>query len=833
MDRLGSSEVEQALAVAAGCRELLAEERRLARPEVPVKLKPTTDQLKEIFSSIPGMGDEDCPGFPVDRCPDELPDLSSHHSVMAKVLKADPGMYHRLKGLKTQRGVSLARLIKPGIDKKGHAMIRSIGAFAGDEDCYCTFGELFSQIVERYHGFSSSASHRSVLDPVVISAEPLDPSGKYVQSVTLSAIRNLRGFRLPCAASLQERAEVERLVSDALFDLGGSREGSYFPLRGSSSYVSCPKGMSEEDEQNLEGAGLLLREPDSALVLASGSGRHWPDARGVFASGSFQTWAWINGEDHLQLFSQLPGSDVRGAFERLCRMDSALEASLAQQGHGYMFDQRLGFLTSCPSNVGPAFSVKLTVQLPLLSARRDFKEFCQLLGLRASRAETGKSWDLLNASSLGFSEAGLVNTTAQACRQLIALEEALARGDDVQRPGFGAEVPHMQPLAHGMPVLSSHSGAAAMVLRSKPEIYAALCNRTTPGGVPFSLVARATLRIPSGIRSANLGTSGRDGVCSDGSSVRFVGLCAGDADCYHVFRELFEPALESATGKSVSCSIHPPACLDPTAVAGESYGIVADSRGKLKALSSRLQLSRNLRGLPFPPACSSAQRREVERVVTKILTRLTGSCSGTYFPLRGSRSFPLMLEGMSEAAEKGLRSKALLMQEPKALGQLACGFGKDWPEARGVFEFLGGEGSETGLAVWINEEDHISFVATRRDGNLKAAFTALCDAEKCVREQLLTEGFEFACSDRLGALTSLPGRLGSGLSVRVQVEMPRLPASSNIASLCEEGLEVALGPVLRGGRPTLEVANSSGFGVSEAGLITSVADACTRIISRT
>ena len=28
------------------------------------------------FASLPGLGNEEIPGFPVDRCPEELPDLS-------------------------------------------------------------------------------------------------------------------------------------------------------------------------------------------------------------------------------------------------------------------------------------------------------------------------------------------------------------------------------------------------------------------------------------------------------------------------------------------------------------------------------------------------------------------------------------------------------------------------------------------------------------------------------------------------------------------------------------------------------------------------------------
>ena len=44
---------------------------------------------KEIpdYASMPGLGDEEYPGFPADVCPDAMPDLSEHASIMTDVLK--------------------------------------------------------------------------------------------------------------------------------------------------------------------------------------------------------------------------------------------------------------------------------------------------------------------------------------------------------------------------------------------------------------------------------------------------------------------------------------------------------------------------------------------------------------------------------------------------------------------------------------------------------------------------------------------------------------------------------------------------------------------------
>ena len=50
-------------------------------------------------------------------------------------------------------------------------------------------------------------------------------------------------------------------------------------------------------------------------------------------------------------------------------------------------------------------------------------------------------------------------------------------------------------------------------------------------------------------------------------------------------------------------------------------------------LSSRVRTGRSIRGLSLPPACSRAERREVENVVVTALAGLKGDLSGKYYSL--------------------------------------------------------------------------------------------------------------------------------------------------------------------------------------------------------
>lgn len=50
-------------------------------------------------------------------------------------------------------------------------------------------------------------------------------------------------------------------------------------------------------------------------------------------------------------------------------------------------------------------------------------------------------------------------------------------------------------------------------------------------------------------------------------------------------------------------------------------------------LSSRVRTGRSIRGLALPPACTRAERREVERVVADALSGLKEDLLGRYYSL--------------------------------------------------------------------------------------------------------------------------------------------------------------------------------------------------------
>ena len=85
------------------------------------------------------------------------------------------------------------------------------------------------------------------------------------------------------------------------------------------------------------------------------------DSCGVFVSPDECLSIMVNEEDHIRIQSLQPGLNLRGAWEAADRIDDELESKLT-----YAFSPKLGYLTSCPSNVGTGMRASVMLHLPAL-----------------------------------------------------------------------------------------------------------------------------------------------------------------------------------------------------------------------------------------------------------------------------------------------------------------------------------------------------------------------------------------------------------------------------------------------------------------------------------
>merc|ERR1719400_1124626 len=325
----------------------------------------------------------------------------------------------------TPSGFTVDHAIQTGIDNPGHPFIMTVGAVAGDEESYETFAELFDPIIEaRHNGYRKTDKHKTDLDASKIKMdEPFDE--KYVLSSRVRTGRSIRGYALPPWCTRAERRQVEKLSCEALSKLDGELKGKYFPLY----------EMSEADQDQLIADHFLFDKPVSPLLTCAGMARDWPDARGIWHNDSKTFLVWVNEEDHLRVIAMQKGGDIRAVFKRFCDGLTKIETLMKERGHSYMWNEHLGYVLTCPSNLGTGLRAGVHVKLPAMA--KDKKKLDKVLDLlRLQKRGTGGvdtassdgTYDVSNADRIGYSEVDLLQFVCDGVGLLIEMEKLAAEG---------------------------------------------------------------------------------------------------------------------------------------------------------------------------------------------------------------------------------------------------------------------------------------------------------------------------------------------------------------------------------------------------------------------
>ena len=94
--------------------------------------------------------------------------------------------------------------------------------------------------------------------------------------------------------------------------------------------------------------------------------RDWPDARGVWHNKEKNFIVTVNTADHVRLVSMETGGDMERTFERFSRGVREFEKRVTHNGNTFMWNRHLGFVNTCPSNLGTGMRASVHVKLPLL-----------------------------------------------------------------------------------------------------------------------------------------------------------------------------------------------------------------------------------------------------------------------------------------------------------------------------------------------------------------------------------------------------------------------------------------------------------------------------------
>ena len=260
------------------------------------------------------------------------------------------------------------------------------------------------------------------------------PEDDVVVTSRVRLARNLSGHRFRTRIEPAEATEVGRHLLEAL---------QAAPLDGDTHWV--PIG----DASSL--LRLLLRERYlcSRDLAPAGERDDGLPGRAVAFSVGEDLAVMVNEEDHLRIQALAPGLDLAGALRRATRLDRQLEELLE-----YAFTRELGYLTSCPTNVGTGLRASVMLHLPALgmvpgeldkvirSAQSTGLAVRGIYG-EGSRA-VGDLYQISNQVTLGRSEEQLVEDLGALVPSILTFERRVRqalieeRGDQLRDRIHGA-----------------------------------------------------------------------------------------------------------------------------------------------------------------------------------------------------------------------------------------------------------------------------------------------------------------------------------------------------------------------------------------------------------
>ncbi|HZK38159.1 MAG TPA: protein arginine kinase [Clostridia bacterium] len=134
----------------------------------------------------------------------------------------------------------------------------------------------------------------------------------------------------------------------------------------------------------------------------------------------------INEEDHIRIQCLYPGLQLEKCFNMADKIDDLLEESIV-----YAFDEQLGYLTSCPTNVGTAIRTSVMLHLPGLGLtgyingviNTASKIGLAVRGIYGEGTEyLGDIYQISNQITLGMSEEEIITNLKDVTLQIIQNE---------------------------------------------------------------------------------------------------------------------------------------------------------------------------------------------------------------------------------------------------------------------------------------------------------------------------------------------------------------------------------------------------------------------------
>jgi len=232
------------------------------------------------------------------------------------------------------------------------------------------------------------------------------PHDRIVISSRVRLARNIRNAPFPGWAKKPDRVKALEIIQPAI---------SALPQMGDS-FAEAMDNFTQLDKQILVERHLISREH---AAKNAGSG--------LVLNRDETFCVMINEEDHLRMQALRPGLQLRAAWNAIDGFDSALEKKL-----DFAFDNDLGYLTACPTNLGTGIRVSAMLHLPGCVLDEQINPIIQSVnklglavrGLYGEGTEAlGNVFQVSNQMTLGESETVIVERLEKVLAQIIEHEQ--------------------------------------------------------------------------------------------------------------------------------------------------------------------------------------------------------------------------------------------------------------------------------------------------------------------------------------------------------------------------------------------------------------------------
>lgn len=135
----------------------------------------------------------------------------------------------------------------------------------------------------------------------------------------------------------------------------------------------------------------------------------------------------LNEEDHIRLQAISNGFDLMNSYAELGKIDDILERKI-----DYAFDEKIGYLTACPTNLGTGMRASVMVHLPALSMNNEMGRVLNALTqigitIRGTFGEGSKAlgdmYQISNQITLGISEIDIISNLNAVVNQILNQEQ--------------------------------------------------------------------------------------------------------------------------------------------------------------------------------------------------------------------------------------------------------------------------------------------------------------------------------------------------------------------------------------------------------------------------